>query len=176
MTSKHEVSKEEISEQTVSKEEGGVFMLREQDKHFLMSLYSAVTLIFLWKGVWEGIYMLPLIEAIDERSASFVFLFVGLTMLTFSGLIFKEFDPLGSFQKSLEKKLHQIHHHHHRKEFQVVYYDQAKKSELTIDAKNILGIEKNALVVHDAVHRQESFIPMGRVVKVLYQGKLYWRA
>ena len=31
-------------------------LLREQDKHFLWSIYAGVAIIFVWKGIWEGAY------------------------------------------------------------------------------------------------------------------------
>ena len=95
--------------------------LREQDRHFLWSLYSAVAIIFIWKGLWEGIYEIPYF------GDPFVFLFIGLAMLTFSGVIFREFDPLGGLEKSIDKVLHLVYNHPHKEDFQIKYYDKSRK-------------------------------------------------
>lgn len=147
-------------------------MLREEDRHFLMALYMAVCVIFTWKGVWDGVYEIPL----PEGSHALVFLFLGLTLLTFSGLIFKEFDPLGGFQKAVLTKLHQVHIHPQRKQFQLVYLDMVTKKEVTISGASILAIEKGALIISDARHKREIFIPVSKVRKVLLNGKPYWKA
>ena len=149
-------------------------VLREQDKHFLWSLYMAVALIFAWKGVWEGIYELPYICDYGVCN-EFVFLFIGFTMLTLSGMIFKEFDPLGGIEKAVDKVIHQIHHHPRRKEFTMKYYDKNRKKEVTINAESIINVEKGALVVKHQNQKQELFIPIHRVTEVLYQGKTYWK-
>ena len=80
-------------------------MLREQDKHFLWSLLAAMGIIFVWKGLWEGLYEIPYL------GDPWVALFVGLTMLTLSGLIFREFDPLGSLDKSVNKITTHVKNH-----------------------------------------------------------------
>ena len=144
-------------------------VLREQDKHFLSSLYSAAAIIFVWKGLWEGLYDVPYI------GDAFVALFVGFTMLLFSGLIFKEFDPLGGIQKAVNKTLHSINTHHDKKNFQFKYYDKEQKKYMVIPATWVKKIEKGALVAVRPHQKQETFIPVHRVTEVLYKGKSYWR-
>ena len=144
-------------------------VLREQDKHFLSSLYIAIAVIFTWKGIWEGIYNLPYI------AHPFVFLFLGFAMLTLSGAIFKEFDPLGGIQKAVYKTLHSVQAHHDKKNFEFQYYDKAQKKSVRIPAKWVKKIEKGALVVVPPHKKEELFIPMHRVTEVLYKGKQYWR-
>ena len=89
--------------------------LREQDKHFLSSLFWAISIIFVWKGLWEGIYSLPFFGDLRcpgnislETCTPLVFLFIGFAMLTFSGLIFKEFDPLGGGDKENTQKIQKV--------------------------------------------------------------------
>ena len=147
--------------------------LREQDKHFLSSLYSAVSIIFIWKGLWEGIYEIPVVS--KYIGDPFVFLFLGLTMLTLSGVIFKEFDPLGGVDKAINKILHFVHNHPHKKDFSILYYDRGKKKELLIPAGQLKSIEKGTLVVQHTHRREEVFIPAHRIREVLYKGKPYWR-
>lgn len=161
-------------------------VLREQDKHFLSSLYIAIALIFTWKGIWEGIYEIPFIGSLKcpptavnifglEDCSALVFLFIGFSMLIFSGAIFKEFDPLGGIQKAVNKTLHSIHTHQDKKDFEFKYYDKSQKKYVIIPAKWVTKIEKEALVVAMPGKKQEFFIPVHRVTEVLYKGKSYWR-
>src|SRR3989344_9516684 len=160
--------------------------LREQDKHFLSSLYIAVAIIFTWKGIWEGIYEIPFIGSLScpdkvvslfglEDCSSLVFFFMGFSMLIFSGAIFKEFDPLGEIQKAVYKTMHSIQAHHDKKNFEFQYYDKTQKKSVKIPAKWVKKIEKGALVVVSPQQKQEIFIPLHRVTEVLYKGKRYWR-
>ncbi len=144
-------------------------VLREQDKHFLSSLYSAAAIIFVWKGLWEGLYEIPYI------GDAFVALFVGFTMLVFSGLIFKEFDPLGGLEQAITKKLESIINHSDKNNFEVKYHDKMLNKELTIPAKYVHKIEEAGMVVVDPVKKVESFIPLHRVTEILYNGQRYWR-
>ena len=143
--------------------------LREQDRHFLWSLYSAVAIIFIWKGLWEGIYEIPYF------GDPFVFLFIGLAMLTFWGVIFREFDPLGGLEKSIDKVLHLVYNHPHKEDFQIKYYDKSRKEHRSIGARNLKGFEKGALVLQHEHKRQEVFIPLHRVTEIMFKGKSYWR-
>jgi len=156
--------------------------LREQDKHFLSSLYIAIAIIFTWKGIWDGLYEIPFLGSLScpsfislETCTPLVFLFLGFAMLTISGAIFKEFDPLGGIQKAVNKTLHSINIHHDKKNFQFKYYDKEQKKEVIIPALWIKKIEKGALVVVSPQQKQEMFIPLHRVTEVLYKGKRYWR-
>ena len=144
-------------------------VLREQDKHFLASVYSAAALIFVWKGLWEGLYELPYV------GDPFVALFVGFTMLLFSGLIFKEFDPLGGVEKAVTSILEKVIKHPDKRKFEVRYHDKVQKKDVSIPAQAIHRIEKGALVVADPVKKTELFIPLHRITEVRYEGKQYWR-
>ncbi len=148
-------------------------VLREEDKHFLSSLYIAVAIIFTWKGIWEGIYKINL--HLPEPAYPFVFFFLGFAMLILSGAIFKEFDPLGGIQKAVYTTLHTIQMHHDKKNFQFKYYDKEQKKYVIIPATWVKKIEKGALVAVPPHQKQELFIPIHRVKEVLYKGKRYWR-
>ena len=147
--------------------------LREQDRHFLSSLYAAVAVIFTWKGLWEGIYVLPVVG--DYLGDPFVFLFLGLAMLTLSGLIFREFDPLGSVEKAERRVLQKVFHHPQKKEFSVKYLDKKLKKEVLVPAARLRSLEKGALVVVFPGKLRETFIPLHRITEVLQRGKRYWR-
>ena len=161
-------------------------VLREQDKHFLSSLYIAVAVIFTWKGIWEGIYEIPFVGSLKcppsavnifglEDCSALVYLFIGFSMLIFSGAIFKEFDPLGGIQKAVNKTLHSVHTHQDKKNFHFKYYDKSQKKYVTIPANWVTKIEREALVVVMPSKKQEIFIPVHRIIEVLYKGKSYWR-
>ncbi len=145
------------------------FKLREQDKHFLWSLWAAIGIIFVWKGVWEGIYEIPYV------GDPWVILFVGFAMLTFSGLIFKEFDPLGSLDKSIRRILKQVREHLHKSEFEISYRDNIIKKDMVVKAHRIKGIEHQNLIVKHGRKNQEVFVPFHRITKVTRKGKTYWR-
>ncbi len=148
-------------------------MLREQDKHFLASLYAAVAIIFIWRGIWEGLYEIPYLGSME--GAPFIFLFVGFALLTFTGAIFKEFDPLGNIQKATVKVLHKVHHHADKQHFQIKYLDKTRKQHVSIEAKDIFKIEKGTLVIIHPQKNKEMFVPFSRITEILYKGKPYWR-
>ena len=146
--------------------------LREQDKHFLWSLYAAVAVIFAWKGLWDVVYLVPFFP---KASIPFVALAVGSFMLVFSGLIFKEFDPLGGLSKAADKIAHQVYNHPEKKQFQIKYYDKVQKKSVTLSAEHIQKIERDALVVKHPQKKQEVFIPLHRLTEVMFKRKTYWR-
>ncbi|MDO8656621.1 MAG: hypothetical protein Q7K45_05260 [Nanoarchaeota archaeon] len=152
-------------------------VLREQDKHFLWSLYAVVSIIFVWKGLWEGVYALPYI--CEYRNSAicdpFVFLFIGFTMLTLSGAIFKEFDPLGGVEAAVNKIIHFVQNHPRKAEFDITYHDKNQKKDITVNAEFLKGMEKGVIVIEDQVKKQEFFIPIHRIKEILQNGKVYWR-
>ncbi|MBI5391266.1 DUF504 domain-containing protein [Candidatus Woesearchaeota archaeon] len=145
-----------------------MYKLRESDKHFLWSLFSAIGIVMIWKGIWEGIGSLPIIEN------PWVSLFIGLIMLTFSGIIFKEFDPLGGLEKGIADIMNHIQHHPKKHEFSVKYYDSLKKKEVLIAARDIHHLEKNMVAIIGEGGK-EVFVPMHRIRSVHRKGKLIWK-
>lgn len=143
-------------------------VLREQDKHFLWALYMAVGIILTWKGLGDGIYELP--PVINDP---FIFLFIGFTMLTISGVVFHQFDPLGGVEKAAHKVMQFVQAHPQKKEFTIVYRDKAQKKNVPVTAERLLKVEEGALVIQG--EQEELFIPIHRVTHILYQGKHYWR-
>lgn len=144
-------------------------VLREQDKHFLWSLYSAVAVIFTWKGIWSAIYEIPYV------GDPFIFLFIGFAILTFSGLIFNEFDPLGGLEKAVDKVTRMVRAHPQKKDFVLTYYDKYQKQEVYIPAMQIVKMEKDVLVTRHPQKAEEIFIPIHRIREIRFQGKRYWR-
>ncbi len=149
-------------------------MLREQDKHFLWSLYAVVGIIFVWKGLWEGAYALPYV--CDYHLCDpFVFLFIGFTMLTLSGAIFKEFDPLGGVEAAVNKVIHFVQNHPRKKEFDITYHDKNQKKDVTVNAEHLKGMEKGVLVIEDPIKKMELFVPIHRLKEIKQNGKMFWR-
>ncbi|MFH1668569.1 MAG: RNA repair domain-containing protein [Candidatus Woesearchaeota archaeon] len=143
------------------------FLMRESDKHFLWSLFGAVGVILFWKGIWEGVGSLPLVEN------GWVSLFVGLAILTFSGMIFREFDPLGGLEKGALKILHSVHNHPQKHEFTIHYYDKVKKKNVEVKANYLKHIEKNNLSIH--TKDKEIFIPIHRVSAISRNDVVVWK-
>ena len=141
--------------------------MREQDRHFLWSLLAAIGVIFIWKGLWEGLYEIPYF------GEPWVALFVGLAMLTFSGIIFREFDPLGGIEKSTNKVIKDIVRSSNRKNFKIIYHDNVRKKDILISGDKIKSIEKSAIIIKEK--NKEHFIPTHRLKEVLHKGKTYWK-
>ncbi len=144
--------------------------MREQDKHFLWSIYAAMAIVFIWRGLWESLYEIPLIG-----NNPFALFAIGFAMLTLSGVIFKEFDPLGGIEKSINKTLHLVQTHPHKDDFVIKYKDKNQKKEVTIHASRLRSIERGALVVQHHQRKEELFVPTYRVTEILYKGKTYWK-
>lgn len=158
-------------------------MLREQDKHFLASLYAAAGVIFAWKGVWEGIYEIPVIGGFScpnfailanmEGCSSLVFLFIGFAMLTLSGSIFSEFDPLGGIEKAVQKRLKEIINHPQKVSFSIIYHDKFQKKDVVVPADKIIAVEESTIVLSQG--KNEVFIPTHRLKSIQLNGEDYWR-
>jgi len=144
-----------------------IYQLRESDKHFLWSLLGATGIIFFWRGIWEGFGALPILEE------PFVSLFIGLAILTFSGIILKEFDPLGGLEQGTLKILNSVQAHPQRNEFRIRYLDKVRKKEIEFKAAQIRRIEKNIIHIHE--RGKEIFIPIHRVRAIHRNGKRVWR-
>lgn len=150
-----------------------MYNMRESDKHFLWSLLGAIGIVLFWRGIWNGIDTIGEVQRWEWVATPALSLFIGLAILTFSGLIFREFDPLGGLEKGVAKALHALHEHPHRDEFTVTYYDQMNKKEYTVGGENIKRFEKNVLSVHEG--ERELFIPIHRIRAVHHKGKMVWR-
>lgn len=144
-----------------------MYHLSESDKHFALAMIGATGVILFWKGIWEGIGSLPIIENV------WVSLFVGLVILTFSGILFKEFDVLGGLDKSITRTLHFVHSHPQRHQFTIQYYDKLQKKEKEIKAQDIIQIEKGTLAVHE--NGREIFLPFHRIRSVKKNSTIFWK-
>lgn len=144
-------------------------VIREQDKHFLWSILVAIGGILVWRGIWEGAYEIPIL------ADPWMLLFVGFAILTFSGAIFKEFDPLGSVEKSALKVMHYVHNNSNKEEFEIKYKDKNKNKEMRMRGDTLKQIEKGVLVFKHERKNQEKFVPLHRITEVAHKGKIYWK-
>jgi len=141
--------------------------LRESDKHFLIALVAATGIILFWKGIWEGVGSLPFLEQ------PWMSLAVGLAILVFSGVFFREFDPLGGLEKSVLKVIHSVHTHPRKEEFTIKYHDAVKRKDIEIQGHKIKKIEQNILSVHEK--GREIFVPIHRIRCIHRKGEEIWK-
>ncbi|MBI4980345.1 hypothetical protein HZC30_02175 [Candidatus Woesearchaeota archaeon] len=143
-------------------------VMREQDKHFVWSLLAVTGMILAWESLLAMLGKVPYIK--DPR----VGFFVGFAILTFSGIIIRDFDPLGSLDKAVRQTVNHVHNHPKKEEFEIVYYDKLGKKKIFLPVKDIKHIERDSIVVH-CKKREEAFIPLQRVTEINQNGKIYWR-
>ncbi len=140
----------------------------EKVKHLFWAFFSAVGVIAFWAGVWDGLGNLSYLEY------PWVSLVAGLAMLSVSGFFFKEFDPLGQAEKTVNDLMRKISSHPQKHEFHLRYHDRIKRKDVLYHAKYLAKVEKGFLVF---LHKgKEIFVPIHRVREVLHKGKSYWRA
>jgi uncharacterized protein (UPF0248 family) len=149
------------------------YLFRESDKHFLWSLLGALGIVLFWRGIWGGIDAMGEIPGWSWVATPALSLFIGLIILTFSGLIFSQFDPLGGVEKGAMQMMHHVHSHPRKKEFTITYFDEAQKKDVHINAKNLKRIDKNSLAIHEG--GKEIFIPIHRVRAIHQNGKEIWK-
>ncbi|MEK6845854.1 MAG: RNA repair domain-containing protein [Nanoarchaeota archaeon] len=145
-----------------------MFIPTEKLKQYFWSIFGAIGIIAFWAGVWEGIGGLPYLENAG------VSLVVGLVLLTFSGLFYKQFDPLGEVEKSVHKTLHFVHRHPQKEEFHIKYHDRMRKKEIILNLGELRNIEKGFLVLVEK-GKKESFIPIHRVTHISHREKTLWK-
>lgn len=144
------------------------YRLREEDKKFLWALLSGTGVILFWRGIWEVSYEIPLIENV------YFVLFVGLFILTITGLIYREFDVFGQKIYKLGRRLHDVKTEAKRgKKYTVHFYDNIKEDEHKLDGKQIHDVETEFIIVNKKGH--EEFIPLRRITKITHKGKSVWR-
>src|SRR3972149_1911850 len=113
------------------------------DKHYLYALVTLVGVIFFWRGTWEIMDTIPLIDNL------YVSLFLGLLIMTFSGVIFREFNPEEEPLTPLMELMKDTMKHpiHKRKTYLVLYHDELTNKNHQIGHADILDIEHNYVIV-----------------------------
>jgi len=140
----------------------------ETDKRYLLSLLVATGIILFWRGIWEASYDIPLLSNV------YVSLFLGLLILTLTGLIYREFDPFEGKLRQITKLMNNVMSEVKRgKKYDIHYFDQITKRHRRIDPKNIHRIEQNYIVIKERTG--ERFVPLLRISKVHLGRKVFWK-
>ncbi|MBI2662141.1 hypothetical protein HYX11_01640 [Candidatus Woesearchaeota archaeon] len=143
-------------------------IIKENLKKYFWAVLGAIGMICFWAGVWAGIGELPYLEN------PLISLVVGMAILTFSGTIYKEFDPLKETEEEIHQQLHQIHTHPEKHLFHIKYFDNLKKQHVFLRGDQIAKIEKGFIILFDENGR-EVFVPGHRVLELMHKGKPFWR-
>ena len=144
------------------------YQLKEEDRQFLYSLLYATGIVLFWRGVWEVSYELPLLSNV------YFCLFVGLFILTVTGYMYREFDPLSTKLNRVSRMLHDvIRQHKGGMPHEIYYRDEMSGDHHKILPHKIKRIEHDLLVCESGGH--ELFIPLSRVSRVHKQGKIVWK-
>jgi len=142
--------------------------LSSSDKNYIAALTVVIGIILFWRGVWEAAYTIPIL------SNPFVSLFIGLLIITLTGVIFQEFDPFRASTTKTMEILNEIVSRKHKKErYEVIYFDELANKRISIPHKNIKKIEHNFIVVEE--DGREIFIPVHRVHRILENGRTIWK-
>jgi|SRR3989338_6350392 len=152
------------------KAKSGIFSLRESDKHFLLALLAVTGVVFFWRGAWLIMDNIPILEN------PFVSLAIGLAVMTFSGVIYREFIPEEEPLTPLVDVIKEAFKHtpEKRKGYVIKYYDAISKKHKEISHFNILRIEHNFLITEQ--DGEEFFIPLHRIHRIHSKGKVLWQA
>lgn len=146
-----------------------IFIIRESDKHFLLALIAVTGVVFFWRGMWMLADIVPILNN------PFVSLAIGLAIMTFSGIIYREFipeeeplTPVLDILKDVFKNPIEI-----RKKYVIEYYDELLKAHKKITHAVIRKLEHTYLVIERK--GEELFIPVHRIHKIHSEGKVLWQ-
>lgn len=143
-------------------------VMRETDKHYLLSLLYGAGIILFWRGIWEASDTLPLIRN------PYVSFFVGLSIITFTGVIYWQFDPLGNKMSRTLRYMHDLLQETKRGEkYLLHYFDNVTKKHHIIRAETVHHIEHHYLVTRE--QGKEKFYPLHRITHIKKNGKVVWR-
>jgi len=140
----------------------------EDAKRYFWYIFGILGTLLFWAGMWDGL------GSIGFLKNPFISLVIGLILLSLSGVIFKDANPLWEVEKPVKAEAKKVHHHPLKHEFHFKYEDHLKKKELTIHAGKLKRVEKEFLVFLDK--GKEVFVPLHRVTEILHKGKTHWKA
>lgn len=126
---------------------------------YFWSLFGIFGIVLFWVGIWEGIGYLPYLEK------PYVSLIAGLVILFSSGFFLSEMGD----KKTAD--VFRIHTHPRKHEFDFKYFDRIKNRYITINARKLKKIEKEAVLIFKHEGR-ELFIPIHRIKEIHRKGKL----
>jgi uncharacterized protein (UPF0248 family) len=142
--------------------------LNSTDKQYLAALLVLAGIVLFWRGIWDVMSIIPIL------GNPFVSLFLGLLIITLTGVVFQQFDPLGTQIAKTMEILNEIVSRRHRKEhYEIFYFDEKKNDLRKILHKDIKRLEHNFLVVEE--RDKEIFIPIHRVRKIVENGRTIWK-
>ncbi len=135
-------------------------------KKYFWTVFGIMGIVMFWAGIWDGVGYLPYLNI------PWVSLLVGLGIILFSKVIFKQVDPFGEEGEmtKISNALHQVHQHPLKQEFTIHYFDKIKKKYLQVSAEKLDRIEKETFLVLKQADR-EFFIPFNRIKEIWHQGK-----
>jgi len=141
----------------------------EEIKKYFWYIFGMIGVVFFWAGTWDGLgYIHPII------SNPWLSLVLGITMLSLSGVIFKDANPLWEVEKPVKSEARKVHRHPQKDEFHFKYEDRIKNKELLFHAEKLKRVEKEFLVFLDK--GKEVFVPLHRVTEILRKRKTHWKA
>ncbi len=144
------------------------YVIREEDKQFLTSLLYATGIILFWRGIWDLSYEIPMI-----RTPLFC-MAVGLVIITLTGYIYREYDPISNRMHKIGRLLHDVINQSKKGEpHEIFYHDSIGKHTHKILPHKIKKIEHDYIIFEENGH--EVFIPMHRITHVHKKGKVIWR-
>lgn len=146
-----------------------MFAIRESDKHFLLALVAVTGVVFFWRGLWGVLDIIPIFSNV------FVSLAIGLAIMTFSGIIYREFMPEEEPLTPVLDILKDIFKHplETRKQYIIEYYDELLKAHKKITHAVIRKLEHMYMVVERK--GEEFFIPIHRIHKIHSEGKILFQ-
>ena len=145
-----------------------LYTLKEEDRQFLSSLLYATGIILFWRGIWEVSYDIPLL-----KSPAFC-LAVGLLIITLTGYIYREFDPLSRRLHRIGRMIHDIASQAKKGiPHEIYYYDEIGRHHHLLKPHKIKKIEHDFIVFEEKGH--EVFIPMHRISRVHKGKEVIWK-
>src|SRR3989344_7661951 len=129
-------------------------------KKYFWYVFGVIGVVYFWAGVWDGVGN---IGPLQNPLISFA---VGITLLSLSGIIFKEANPLWELEAPVKSEAKKVHRHPQKHEFHFKYKDHIKNKELLFHAQKLRRVEKEFLVFLDK--GKEVFIPLHRVTEILH--------
>ena len=145
-----------------------MIQLSESDKHFLMSLVYATGIILFWRGIWGIADVVPILSNV------YVSFFIGLLILSLTGVIYSQFDPFTQKISKTTKLLHSIIEEAKKGEKYVIhYFDRLTGSHNVIHPHKVKRIEENHLVLEEK--GKEVFIPIHRITHIKKDNVVIWK-
>ncbi len=130
-------------------------------------VFGVLGVVLFWVGIWDGIGSLPYLNN------PWISMAIGLGMFAVSKKIFKEGGFLAGGKKQVEEVLYSIRQHPEKHQFHIKYFDNLKNKQILLHAKKLHHLEKGFVIFLD--QGKEVFVPVHRVVEVLYKGKTHWK-